>query len=116
MIMSELWQAYESEKRIQGFSPNTLKAYTLQNRILIRELGDLDISEITLQLLKGYLAKQADRLKPSSLGHRIRFVRSLFRFAFEETYLTSNPSLKLREPKMENRIPKFLIEEDVIHL
>lgn len=72
--------------------------------------------DVTLQLLKEYLAKQSDRLKPSSLGHRIRFIRSLFRFAYEETYLTSNPSLKLREPKMDKRIPKFLIEEDVINL
>lgn len=117
MILSELWQAYESDKRIQGFSSNTLKAYALQLRILVKELGDLDISEITIHLLKEYLAKQSERLKPSSLGHRIRFDRSLFRFAYnEETYLTSNPSLKLREPKMEKRIPKFLIEEDVIHL
>jgi len=60
-------------------------------------VGDLDISEVTFNLLKEYLAKQFDRLKLSSLGHRIRFVRSLFRFAYE-------------------RIPKFLIEEDVIHL
>jgi integrase/recombinase XerD len=116
MILSELWKAYESDKRIQSFSPNTLKAYALQLRILVKELGDLDISEITIHLLKEYLAKKSERLKPSSLGHRIRFVRSLFRFAYEEIYLTSNPSLKLREPKMEKRIPKFLIEEDVIHL
>jgi integrase/recombinase XerD len=116
MILSELWRLYEADKRIQGFSPSTLKAYTLQLKMLLRELGDLDISKVTLNLLKEYLAKQSERLKPSSLGHRIRFVRSLFRFAFEETYLTSNPALKLREPKMDKRIPKFLIEEDVIHL
>lgn len=54
--------------------------------------------------------------KPSSLGHRIRFVRSLFRFAFEEGHLTRNPSFKLREPRIDKRIPKFLVEEDVIHL
>nr|WP_231506456.1 phage integrase SAM-like domain-containing protein [Paenibacillus sp. UNC451MF] len=84
--------------------------------MLARELGDLDISEVTLNLLKEYLTKQSDRLKPNSLAHRIRFVRSLFRFAYEETYLSSNPSLKLREPKMDKRIPKFLIEEDVIGL
>lgn len=66
--------------------------------------------------LKEYLAEQSERLKPSSLGHRIRFGRSLFRFAFEEGYVTRNPSLKLKEPKMDKRIPKFLIEEDVIHL
>lgn len=116
MILSELWRQYEADKRIQGFSPNTLKAYALQLKMLVTELGDLNISEVTLNLLKVYLAKQSDRLKPSSLGHRIRFIRSLFRFAYEETYLSSNPSLKLREPKMDKRIPKFLMEEDVIHL
>ncbi|ULL14835.1 integrase [Paenibacillus sp. H1-7] len=116
MILSELWRLYETDKRIQGFSQSTLKAYALQLKMLIRELGDLDISEVTLNLLKEYLAKQSDRLKSSSLGYRIRFVRSLFRFAYEETHVISNPSFKLREPKMDKRIPKFLIEEDVIHL
>ncbi|WP_338113186.1 site-specific integrase [Paenibacillus artemisiicola] len=96
MNLSELWHHYESDKRIQGFSANTLKAYSLQLKMLVTELGDLEITEITLNLLKEYLAKQSDRLKPSSLGHRIRFVRSLFRFAYEETYLPTNPSLKLR--------------------
>ncbi|WP_010495289.1 tyrosine-type recombinase/integrase [Paenibacillus elgii] len=114
MILSELWN--EADKRIQGFSPNTLRAYALQLKMLVKDLGDVDISGVTLNLLKEYLAKQSDRLKPSSLGHRIRFVRSLFRFAYEETYLPNNPSLKLREPKMEKRVPKFLMEEDVIHL
>ncbi|MFD2700771.1 tyrosine-type recombinase/integrase [Paenibacillus shunpengii] len=116
MLISELWRLYEADKRIQGFSPKTLKAYALQLKMLIRGLGDLDISEVTLILLKEYLAKHSDRLKPNSLGHRIRFVRSFFRFAYEENYITVNPSLKLREPKTEKRVPKFLIEEDVIHL
>ncbi|WP_010495283.1 site-specific integrase [Paenibacillus elgii] len=72
MILSELWRHYEADKRIQGFSPNTLRAYALQLKMLVTDLGDVDISEITLNLLKEYLAKQSDRLKPSSLGHRIR--------------------------------------------
>jgi site-specific recombinase XerD len=116
MKMSELWFLYEADKRILGFSPYTLKAYSLQIKVLIRDIGNLDIEEVSLTLLKEYLAKQLERLKPSSLGHRIRFVRSLFRFAFEEGYVARNPALKLREPKMDKRIPKFLIEEDVIHL
>jgi len=99
MNLGELWRLYVADKQIQGFSPNTLKAYALQLKMLVSEFGDLNISEVTLQLLKEYLAKQSSRLKPSSLGHRIRFVRSLFRFAYVEAYLASNPSLKLREPK-----------------
>ncbi|MEK3914177.1 tyrosine-type recombinase/integrase [Paenibacillus sp. FSL H7-0331] len=116
MKLNDLWKFYEADKRILGFSPHTIKAYSLQFKMLIIELGDIEIEEVTINLLKEYLAKQSEKLKPSSLGHRIRFVRSLFRFAFEEGHITKNPSLKLREPKVEKRIPKFLIEEDVIHL
>lgn len=116
MTLTELWSVYEADKRILGFSPHTLKAYGLQVKMLVREVGDLEIEEISLNLLKEYLAKQSTRLKPNSLGHRIRFIRSLFRFAFEEGYVAKNPALKIREPKMDKRIPKFLIEEDVIHL
>jgi len=62
----------------------TANAYSLQLKLLIREIDDLEIEEITLNLLKKYLVGQSIRLKASSLGHRTRFVRSLFRFAFEE--------------------------------
>ncbi|MCQ6563975.1 tyrosine-type recombinase/integrase [Paenibacillus mendelii] len=116
MKLKELWVLYEADKRILGFSPHTLKAYALQLKMLIGGIGDIEIEEIPLDLLKNYLSKQSERLKPSSLGHRIRFVRSLFRFAFEEGHISRNPALKLREPKTDKRIPKFLIEEDVIHL
>jgi len=71
-LISELWRLYEVDKRIQGFSPETLKAYALQLKMLISGLGDLEISEVTLILLKEYLAKHSDRLKPNSLGYRIR--------------------------------------------
>jgi site-specific recombinase XerD len=116
MRLTDLWRLYEADKRILGFSPHTLKAYSLQLKVLIREIGDLEIDEVSLTLLKDYLAKQSEHLKPSSLGHRIRFIRSLFRFSFEEGHLSRNPALKLKEPKMDKRIPKFLIEEDVIQL
>ncbi|HJV46357.1 MAG TPA: tyrosine-type recombinase/integrase [Bacillota bacterium] len=76
----------------------------------------MELEDVTLPLLKEYLAKQFERLKPSSLGHRIRFISSLFRYVFEEGYIPRNPTLKLKEPKLDKRIPKFLIEEDVIHL
>ena len=66
MKLSELWRLYEADKRIQGFSPKTLKAYSLQHKMLMSELGDLAITEVTLTMLKEYLARQANRLKPSS--------------------------------------------------
>ncbi|UKS25544.1 hypothetical protein LOZ80_28745 [Paenibacillus sp. HWE-109] len=69
MNISQLWKLYEADKRIQGFSIQTLKAYALQLKMLVNELGDIHISDVILQLLKEYLTKQSDRLKPSSFYH-----------------------------------------------
>ncbi|MNI50525.1 hypothetical protein D3C73_1051900 [compost metagenome] len=81
MNLNELWSLYEADKRIQGSSPKTLKAYALQHKMLVMELGNRDVTEVTLTTLKEYLAKHAVRLKPNSLGHRIRFVLFVLFFA-----------------------------------
>lgn len=77
MKLSELWKLYMADKRIQGFSPFTLKADSLQLNVLIREIGDPELDEVSLFVIKEYLANQSERLKPNSLGHRIRFSLSL---------------------------------------
>jgi integrase/recombinase XerD len=54
MNLNELWSLYEADKRIQGFSPKTLEAYALQHKMLVLELGNLDVIEVTLTTLKEY--------------------------------------------------------------
>ncbi len=112
MRLSEAWSAYEADKRLLGYSPHTLKAYKLQSELLIRYIGDKELAEITFEDLKAYLAAQG-HLKPASLGHRVRFLKSFFRWAHEEGIIDRNPAAKLREPKMGKRIPKPLPEEDL---
>ncbi len=34
LLLSQAWETYESDKRIEGFSPQTLKAYKLQSGLL----------------------------------------------------------------------------------
>ena len=60
-----------------------------------------------------YLGKVAEALKASSLCHRIRFIKSLFKWAQEEEYININPAITIKEPKMDTRIPKFLTEEEI---
>lgn len=112
MTILEAWEWYKKDKEILKYSPYTLKAYSLQAQLLAREFNNCNIDEITYEALKEYLYKQR-HLKPASLGHRIRFIRSFFRWAVDEGYLNKNPAAKLREPKMDQRIPKFLNEEEV---
>lgn len=79
MRLSEAWSAYEADKRLAGYSPHTLKAYKLQSELLMRHIGDKELVEIAFEDLKAYLAAQ-NHLKPASLGHRVRFLKSLIFF------------------------------------
>jgi len=112
MQLSEAWKLYLADKKIEGYSKATLKSYQIQVNLLIRHFGDIDIDEITLVGLKNYLIEKGGHLKPSSLGARIRFIRAFFRWATDEGYCGANPARKLREPRLGNRVPKALSEED----
>jgi len=116
MLLSEAWKKYQQDKRIEGYSTLTLKTYCFQYNLLLRFFGDIDLNEFSTEKLKEYLIQSGDHLKPSSLGHRIRCVKSLFRWSHEEGYILKNPAAKLKEPKLGKRIPKFLSELEIEHL
>ena len=116
MFLSEAWENYEAAKRVEGFSLQTLKAYKIQNRLLIRYFGDVELNTLTTDRLKEYLAMSSQHLKASSLAHRIRAIKSIFRWAHEEGKVFKNPTRKIKEPKMGKRIPKFLSEREIEHL
>jgi len=116
LLLSEAAKSYEADKRIEGFSPQTLRAYELQMKLLINYFSNIQIKEITTNGLKQYLADSSVQLKPSSLAHRIRFIKSIFRWSHEEGIISSNPARKIKEPKVGKRIPKFLTEREIEHL
>lgn len=71
------------------------------------------MNEFSTDSLKRYLIDDGAHLKPSSLGHRIRFIKSLFKWTHEEGHISKNPAAKLKEPKLGQRIPKFLSKHEI---
>ena len=49
------------------------------------------------------------------MGHRIRFIKSLLKWTHEEGYILRNPAAKLKEPKLGQRICKFLSKHEIEH-
>ncbi|ESU33401.1 hypothetical protein G3A_06430 [Bacillus sp. 17376] len=113
MLLSTAWKSYEADKRIEGFSPYTLKAYGIQAKLLIGYFNDPNIDSFDTERLKEYFATQGKDLKPSSMARRIRFMKSLFRWCHEEGHIPLNPAAKIKEPKAGKRIPKFLSEREI---
>ncbi|MCM3595611.1 tyrosine-type recombinase/integrase [Metabacillus idriensis] len=116
MLLTEVWEKYQLDKTIEGYSVLTIKTYCFQFNLLLRYFGNVDINDITTNKLKGYLIDRGKHLKPSSLGHRVRCIRSLFRWTYEEGIIKKNPAAKLKEPKLGKRIPKFLTEIEIEQL
>ena len=90
----------------------TIKGYKLQNRLLSDYLGNTDIKDVTINNLKDYIFSLKG-VKASTVAHRVRFIKSFFRWANEEGYAGENISKKLKEPKIPKRIPKFLTEQEI---
>lgn len=42
LLLSEVWKAYEADKRIEGFSPYTIKAYGIQAKLLVLYFKDVE--------------------------------------------------------------------------
>lgn len=116
VLLSEAWEKYQLDKKIEGYSALTIKTYCFQNNLLLRYFGNIDMNEVTTEKLKSYLIDAGEHLKPSSLGHRVRSIRSLFKWTYDEGYISKNPAAKLKEPKLGKRIPKFLSELEIEHL
>ncbi|MEM5018691.1 tyrosine-type recombinase/integrase [Metabacillus indicus] len=116
MLLTEVWEKYQLDKTIEGYSVLTVKTYCFQFNLLVRYFGNVDVNDITTSKLKAYLINKGNHLKPSSLGHRVRCIRSLFRWTYEEGIIKKNPAAKLKEPKLGKRIPKFLTEIEIEQL
>lgn len=113
MLMSEVWRMYKSDKQLEGYSPHTLKAYQLQHNLFFEYQGDCHIEDIDYKTIKQYLAKDADRMKPSSISFRMKYFRSVWRYAIDEGIITENPAARLKDPKQGQRIPKAMSEEAI---
>lgn len=113
MLLSEVWNIYKSDKQLEGYSPVTLKGYELQHNLFLRHQGDIDINEVDYGIMKSYLAKDVNRLKPSSISFRMKYFRSVWRYAIDEGFISSNPASRLRDPKMPKRIPKAMSAEEI---
>ncbi|MCZ8540738.1 site-specific integrase [Psychrobacillus psychrodurans] len=107
MILLKAWASFEADKRIGGFSPQTLKAYLLKSLLLIDYFKDVEMELLDTDKLKEYLAVSGKHLKPASLAHRIRFMKSFFRWSHEEGYLSKNPTSKIKEPSRETNTQVF---------
>ena len=109
-------------QRERDASPHTVKAYREDLSALAEYLADStgrtpDPAAVTVADLRGYVAALGEAgYAKSSVARRMSAVRSFFKFARREGWVTSSPAEPLRSPRKGRRLPRFLTGEEVARL
>lgn len=102
-------------KTERNLADNTLEAYRRDvNQLFIflkhQESGKVGRNDIRRYL--GWLQQQG--MDKRSLGRKLSAVKSYFKYALRESAVTVNPTLGLRSPKLDKKLPGFLSQPQVI--
>ncbi|MCL5673081.1 MAG: tyrosine-type recombinase/integrase [Deltaproteobacteria bacterium] len=96
----------------KNYSINTVIAYSSDVKELFVYLRNIlkinNVSEITEIDIRGFLSKEYDKIKKTSLARKIESIKSYFNFLEKRHIISQNPIFLLELPKIEKKLPFFL--------
>ncbi|MEP0861892.1 MAG: tyrosine-type recombinase/integrase [Ignavibacterium sp.] len=113
VTISQVIEQFLSQlSNIRRYSDNTIKAYRIDLSEFVRFCSDnskFNIDEITEKFLKKYLVNLTEReLDKTSISRKLSAIRSLFRYAFRNELIESNPASSLPSPKTRRKLPSVV--------
>ncbi|MDF7664104.1 tyrosine recombinase XerC [Bifidobacterium sp. ESL0763] len=106
-------------KANRGLSANTLKAYRSDLRSclgLLASNGVTDLGEVTLRMLRLWMADESTGHARSSMARKSVAVRRFFTWAHDHGLVAANPASMLMTPKIPENLPAMLSERQAAQL
>src|SRR5690606_24517073 len=112
MHTERFYRYLQFEKR---FSAHTLLAYRRDLNAFCRFLGEAydldDPDQAGHDMIRSWLVSLMESgSATSTVGRKLSVLRSYYRFLLREGMIGINPTLKVRAPKLQKRLPAFLEE------
>src|SRR5204863_7700223 len=101
----------------KNVSPHTLRNYLSDLRQFAEYLGrrakehdekTTAIEDVTVHLVRAYLASLAKQNKKSSIGRKLAALKGFYRYLVREKRVTQDPLALVSTPKQEKPLPQFL--------
>lgn len=117
-ILKKFLEYLEHQK---NYSENTLKAYDTDITQFIRFLKKKRkkmFKEVEYKDFIGFLSylKAEDRYTEKSISRKVASIKAFFKFLAKRKLISVNPALLLYTPKVPEKLPSFLSEEEVIKI
>lgn len=109
--LHEKIELYLSAKKLEGASENTLYNYGLQLRIFADKVKK-KAENITPADIRVFLASFENN-KQSTIGTKLTVLKSFFSWLHGEEIIQRDPTIKLKSPKEEKRLPNALTVEEL---
>lgn len=97
---------------IRRYSDNTIKAYRndlSEFKIFCEENSKENIEDVSEKFLKKYLFNLVQKdLDKTSISRKLSAIRSLFKFAFTNEFIESNPASAISNPKTTRKLPSVI--------
>ena len=118
MKWSQALKDYQSYLRIErGLSQNTIASYSLDIKKLMQWLEENSIREspekITEKTLQEFIYQVAKSMTPRTQSRIISGLRGFFNYLIFEEYRNTNPLELMESPKVGQKLPDTLSEEEI---
>ncbi|PJF46716.1 MAG: tyrosine recombinase [Chloroflexi bacterium] len=106
----------------RGASVNTIMAYRNDLVQLINYLSatlpqDTPWSNVTTDILEAYVQRLTEQnYTASTIARKVAALKTFFHWLSQRGLVTEDPTLRLRSPRVEKRMPRLLSEEEVNRL
>jgi len=104
-------------RNVRRYSPNTVKSYKTDLRDFVNyctENRKTDIVAINERLIKSYLMHLSElKIEKISIVRKLSSLRGLFRFAFKEDLIKTNPTSQVKNPRTSKRLPEIASAENI---
>ena len=108
LIMDEF---YDYLKKQRAFSSHTIDAYRndLDRFILSFPKTLSDLNQIDKDMIYNFLSEEFDKnYKSKTIARRLASIKSLFKYLIRSEQISQNPSINIKTPKVEKKLPNFV--------
>ncbi|WP_297888226.1 tyrosine-type recombinase/integrase [Sulfurihydrogenibium sp.] len=105
----ELFLSYIADK-----SPNTVKNYKVDLNQFIKIVGDKDVDKVSKSdVAKFRMVLQSQKRKSSTIARKLATLNSLYQYLIDLELVSISPITKSHRPKVSQRIPSSLSNEEI---
>jgi len=112
-IINEFLKQNEAERRLSSHSLRGYRQDLMEFFNYLSSCGVEELGQLSLPLLRGFLAGLHKKNKKSTVARKMAALRSCFAYAQKNGWIVENPMARIRTPKTEKTIPVFLSEKEV---